>query len=205
MKNNIGYTDYYSEKKEILKEIEGLKTLPPGMYQYDNLGQILLEIEKVDELDIPKETIKTFKGFIIISHYNVKTKYEIVISNNTSIKDKILYAYLADNNKLTLALTPISNTERTIGSIDILENLDLKNTPYYDDITEYNFLTRSFINFTFLPYYFYYGEVNRQFPGRYNENKNFTDIEYVHKLHGPLEKKENPFFLGELMISDLTL
>ena len=81
MKNNIGYADHTDNSKIVNEELEGLKTLPPGIYEYSNLGLLIKEMEKKD-FNIDNDTLEKLEGFIVISHYDIKSKYEIIITNN---------------------------------------------------------------------------------------------------------------------------
>lgn len=199
MKNNIGYADYTDNTKDVTKELEGLKTLPPGIYEYDNLGLLMKEMEKKD-INIDDTTLQSLKGFIVVSHHDIKTKYEIIVTNNTSLKDHIFYAYYKENTNKFVLVATTSGGSGLITSIDKLDNLEKDTVPFYDDITEHNFLTYGFVNYTFLPYYFKYGECNENIVGQYNET-GYNDQHMNYRLHGPSEKKDTRvFFLGTAML-----
>lgn len=203
MKNNIGYADYTDNSKIVNEELTALKTLPPGIYEYSNLGLLIKEMEKKD-FNIDNDTLEKLEGFIVISHYDIKSKYEIIITNNDTLKDNIYHAYYNENtDKFVLITTVTGGGQGLITSIDVLDHLNTDTDPYYDDLTPHNLLTQSFVNYTFLPYYFNYGECDEQDPFRYNYNEPIDDVILQNsRFHGPLEGVNDLYnaFFGTFML-----
>lgn len=203
MKNNIGYVDYTDNSKIVNEELEILKTLPPGIYEYSNLGLLIKEMEKKD-FNIDNDTLERLEGFIVISHYDIKSKYEVIITNNDTLKDNIYHAYYNENtDKFVLITSVTGGGQGLITSIDVLDNLNKDTDPYYDDLTPHNILTNSFVNYTFLPYYLNYGECDEQ-----DLFKNIPQDEQVNdtlasvRFHGPIMEGLSDLytaFFGTLM------
>lgn len=202
MKNNIGYADHTDNSKIVNEELTALKTLPPGIYEYSNLGLLIKEMEKKD-FNIDNDTLEKLEGFIVISHYDIKSKYEIIITNNDTLKDNIYHAYYNENtDKFILITTVTGGGQGLITSIDVLDHLNKDTDPYYDDLTPHNILTQSFVNYTFLPYYLNYGECDEQ-----DLFKNIPQDEHVNdtlasvRFHGPIEGISDLYttFFGTLM------
>lgn len=107
-KNNSGYVYNKRDTDNISEYLKEIKGLPFGIYRYDNLGEILLEIENINLISRyfeNTEELKQVKGFLIVEKYNIPSRFKFLLDQKKDSKINIVYAYIDDNENILISDT----------------------------------------------------------------------------------------------------
>lgn len=126
--NNSGYVSNVRDTNNIMDYINEIKGLPFGIYRYDNLGEILYQInnkELITKYFDSDDEFKKVKGFLIVEKYNIPSRFKFILDQKKDSKINIVYAYI-ENNTISIADT-ISGNNKFI-SYNELEKIGKDNT-----------------------------------------------------------------------------
>lgn len=111
--NNSGYVSNVRDTNNIMDYINEIKGLPFGIYRYDNLGEILYQInnkELITKYFDSDDEFKKIKGFLIVEKYNIPSRFKFILDQKKNSKINIIYAYI-DNNDIYIADTMSGNNK----------------------------------------------------------------------------------------------
>ena len=126
--NNSGYVSNIRDTNNIMDYINEIKGLPFGIYRYDNLGEILYQInnkELITKYFDNDDEFKKVKGFLIVEKYNIPSRFKFILDQKKNSKINIIYAYI-DNNDIYIADTMSGNNKFI--SYNELEKIGKNNT-----------------------------------------------------------------------------
>ena len=126
--NNSGYVSNIRDTNNIMDYINEIKGLPFGIYRYDNLGEILYQInnkELITKYFDSDDEFKKVKGFLIVEKYNIPRRFKFILDQKKNSKINIIYAYI-DNNDIYIADTMSGNNK--FMSYNEMEEIGKNNT-----------------------------------------------------------------------------
>lgn len=111
--NNSGYVSNVRDTSNIMDYINEIKGLPFGIYRYDNLGEILYQLnnkELITKYFDSDDEFKKVKGFLIVEKYNIPSRFKFILDQKKNSKINIIYAYI-ENNDIYIADTMSGNNK----------------------------------------------------------------------------------------------
>lgn len=126
--NNSGYVSNVRDTNNIMDYINEIKGLPFGIYRYDNLGEILYQLnnkELITNYFDSDDEFKRIKGFLIVEKYNIPSRFKFILDQKKNSKINIIYAYI-ENNDIYIADTMSGNNKFI--SYNELEKIGKNNT-----------------------------------------------------------------------------
>ena len=82
--NNSGYVSNTRDTNNIMDYVNEIKGLPFGIYRYDNLGEILYQLnnkELITKYFNSDDEFKKVKGFLIVEKYNIPSRFKFIFNH----------------------------------------------------------------------------------------------------------------------------
>lgn len=190
-KNNAGYVFNQRDTTDTMEYLEEMKGLPFGIYRYDNLGEVLLNISNINIVtrhfsDI--EDFKSLKGFLIVEKYNIPSRFKFILEQKISNDINIIYAYINDNNDILITDT-MSGSDKFIhyNKLKELEKDNLAPLLYND-----RYVSKAFILTHIFPFSLFHNDTEYI-------NNNFYDDDTSNAFRYHNSTETNSFYKYEYM------
>lgn len=170
--NNSGYVSNVRDTNNIMDYINEIKGLPFGIYRYDNLGEILYQLnnkELITKYFDSDDEFKRIKGFLIVEKYNIPSRFKFILDQKKNSKINIVYAYI-ENNTISIADT-ISGNNKFI-SYNELEQIGKNSTTSLTYNEKYP--SKTFILTHVFPFSLFYNDSLYVTSNTYNDGFDYT-------------------------------